>query len=142
MFYTYVAGTMYVEGIEELEPHLKIGDKLTFFREPNNPYDAKAIRIENADGVKIGYVPRADNVVFARLMDAGKRQQDLMKLYGISGFPAQKAMETARRLPERFCARAVELCLEADEKLKTSYDTPDRVLEMLVLELAGESRNG
>ena len=77
-----------------------------------------------------------------RLMDAGKRQQDLMKLCGISGFPAQKAMDAARRLSERFCARAVELCLEADEKLKTSYDTPDRILEMLVLELAGESRNG
>lgn len=72
LFYTYVAGTMYVEGIEELEPHMKIGDKLSFFREPDNPYDAKAIRIENADGIKIGYVPRADNVVFARLMDAGK----------------------------------------------------------------------
>ena len=42
----------------------------------------------------------------------------------------------------RFCARAVELCLEADEKLKTSYDDPERVLEFLVLELAGESRNG
>jgi hypothetical protein len=37
-----------------------------------NPYDHKAIVIKNADGVKIGYVPRADNVVFSRLMDAGK----------------------------------------------------------------------
>ena len=77
-----------------------------------------------------------------RLLDGGKRQQDLMKLCGINGYPAQKAMETAKRLSERFCARAVELCLEADEKLKTSYDTPERVLELLVLELAGESRNG
>ena len=32
----------------------------------------KAIAIRNADGVKIGYVPQADNVIFARLMDAGK----------------------------------------------------------------------
>ncbi len=72
LFYTYVAGTSYVEGIEELDPYLKIGDKLSFYREPDNPYDDKAIRIENTDGVKIGYVPRADNPVFARLMDAGK----------------------------------------------------------------------
>ena len=72
LFYTYVAGTSYVEGIEELEPYLKIGDKLSFYREPDNPYDDKAIRIENTDGVKIGYVPRADNPVFARLMDADK----------------------------------------------------------------------
>lgn len=28
--------------------------------------------IKNSDGIKIGYVPKADNVIFARLMDAGK----------------------------------------------------------------------
>jgi hypothetical protein len=49
-----------------------IDDKLEFFREPDNPYDPKAIVIKNANGVKIGYVPRADNVIFSRLMDAGK----------------------------------------------------------------------
>jgi hypothetical protein len=72
LFDTRVAGTGYIEGIEELEPHLNIGDKLDFVREPDNPYDAKAILIKNADGVKIGYVPKADNAIFARLMDAGK----------------------------------------------------------------------
>ncbi|MBR6376142.1 MAG: DNA polymerase III subunit delta [Oscillospiraceae bacterium] len=76
-----------------------------------------------------------------RLLAAGKRQQDLMKLCGISGFPAQKTMDNARRLPEAFCYRAVELCLEADQQMKSSYDDPERVLEFLVLELAGESRN-
>lgn len=72
LFDTYVAGTSHVEGIEELEPHLQIGDRLAFFREPENPYDAQAIVIKITDGVKIGYVPRQDNVIFARLMDAGK----------------------------------------------------------------------
>ena len=72
LFSTYVAGTSYIEGIEDLEPHLAIGDKLDFYREPDNPYDRKAIVIKNADGVKIGYVPRADNAIFSRLMDAGK----------------------------------------------------------------------
>ena len=28
--------------------------------------------VKTTDGVKIGYVPREDNVVFSRLMDAGK----------------------------------------------------------------------
>ena len=60
------------EGIEELEPHLNIGDRLQFLREPDNPYDKQAIVIRNKDGVKIGYVPRSDNVIFSRLMDAGK----------------------------------------------------------------------
>lgn len=72
LFDTYVAGTSHVEGIEELEPHLQIGDRLAFFREPENPYDAQAIVIKTTDSVKIGYVPRQDNVIFARLMDAGK----------------------------------------------------------------------
>lgn len=72
LFDTHVAGTGYVEGIEELEPYLNINDKLDFFREPDNPYDKKAILIKNADGVKVGYVPRRDNVIFSRLMDAGK----------------------------------------------------------------------
>ena len=72
LFDTYVAGTTHIEGIEELEPHLNIDDRLEFFREPDNQYDKQAIVIKTADGVKIGYVPQNDNVVFARLMDAGK----------------------------------------------------------------------
>lgn len=72
LFDTYVAGTSHIEGMKELEPHLQTGDRLDFFREPDNQYDAQAIVIKTADGVKIGYVPRQDNVIFARLMDAGK----------------------------------------------------------------------
>lgn len=72
LFDTYVAGTTHIEGIEELEPHLNVDDRLAFFREPDNRYDTKAIVIKTVDGVKIGYVPKQDNVIFARLMDAGK----------------------------------------------------------------------
>ena len=55
-----------------MEPHLHIDEKLDFFREPDNPYDSKAIVIKTVGGVKIGYVPKADNAIFSRLMDAGK----------------------------------------------------------------------
>lgn len=72
LFDSSVAGTSFIEGIEELEPHLNIGDRLQFFREPDNPHDKQAIVIKNNDGVKIGYVPKADNLIFSRLMDAGK----------------------------------------------------------------------
>lgn len=72
LFDSHVAGTSFIEGIEELEPHLNIGDKLDFFREPDNPHDKQAIVIKNQDGVKVGYVPRQDNLIFSRLMDAGK----------------------------------------------------------------------
>lgn len=72
LFDTYVAGTTHIEGIEELELHLNVDDRLAFFREPDNRYDTQAIVIKTVDGVKIGYVPKQDNVIFARLMDAGK----------------------------------------------------------------------
>jgi HIRAN domain. len=72
LFDTYVAGTGYVEGMEDIEPHLHGNDRLDFFREPDNPHDSKAIVIRTTGGAKIGYVPRADNVIFSRLMDAGK----------------------------------------------------------------------
>ena len=73
LFDSHVAGTTHIEGIEELEPHLEIGEKLLFFREPENPYDPKAIMIQTETGTKIGYVPEKDNLIFARLMDAGKQ---------------------------------------------------------------------
>ncbi len=72
LFDTYVAGTTHIEGIDELEPYLNMGDKLEFFREPDNYYDKRAIVIKTENGVKIGYVPKRDNIIFSRLMDAGK----------------------------------------------------------------------
>ncbi len=72
LFDTYVAGTSHIEGIENIGSHIKDGDRLVFYREPENEHDPQAIRIENLKGEKIGYVPRKDNVVFSRLMDAGK----------------------------------------------------------------------
>ena len=41
-----------------------------------------------------------------------------------------------------FCRRAAELVLETDYKIKTSYDDPERLLELLLLQLAQEGRNG
>ena len=72
LFDTYVAGTTHIEGIEELEPYLNIDDRLEFLREPDNPYDSRAIVVKTTDGVKVGYVPQQDNIIFSRLMDADK----------------------------------------------------------------------
>lgn len=69
---TVVAGTSHVAGIEDLEPFLREGDRLTLVRVPDNPSDHNAIKIFNRDGLKVGYVPRQDNQILARLMDAGK----------------------------------------------------------------------
>ena len=44
---------------------------LTLQRE-NNKFDSNAILILNEEKKKLGYVPEKDNIIFARLMDAGK----------------------------------------------------------------------
>lgn len=72
LFETYVAGTTHIDGIEDIGLNLKEADKLIFFREPENIHDPQAIRIETLEHKKIGYIPRQDNIVFSRLMDAGK----------------------------------------------------------------------
>lgn len=72
LFDTYVAGTTHIKGIYDIAKHLKDGDRLVFYREPENEHDPQAIRIESLKNEKIGYVPRQDNIIFSRLMDAGK----------------------------------------------------------------------
>ncbi len=72
LFSSHIAGTSHVEGIDELAAQLQPDMKLNFFREADNAYDHNAIVIRTPHGVKLGYVPKTDNVIFARLMDAGK----------------------------------------------------------------------
>lgn len=76
------------------------------------------------------------------LIDAGRNASDLMRLCGIPDYPARKTMEAARRLQNSFCAKAVELVMETDYKIKTSVDDPERLLELLLISLAMEARNG
>lgn len=70
LFDSFVAGTTHLEDKSVLE-NVNVGDMLSMQRE-DNKFDSNAILILNADKKKLGYVPEKDNVVFARLMDAGK----------------------------------------------------------------------
>lgn len=54
----------------EMSPDMKVGDRLELVREPDNPYDANAIRVD-WHGRKLGYVPRRDNFAVARQIDRG-----------------------------------------------------------------------
>ena len=63
-----------------------------------------------------------------------------MKLCGLSDYAARKTMDAARRFRPEFCRKAAELVLEADYRMKTSFDEPQRLLEMLILQLAQEAR--
>ena len=76
------------------------------------------------------------------LLDGGKSAYELQKLYGIPDFAARKAMNAARRFRPEFCRKAAELVLETDYRMKTSFDDPQRLLEVLILQLIQEARNG
>ena len=76
------------------------------------------------------------------LLDHGRTATELAKLYGIQDYPARKSMEAARKFRPEFCKRAAELVLEADFRMKTSFDEQERLLEMLILQLAQEARRG
>ena len=81
-------------------------------------------------------------IYYARqLQSAGKGADSLMKLCGMGSYPAQKTMEFARRMPEEFCKKALQACMQTDYQMKTSYDTPQRLLELLLLQLAQEARH-
>ena len=70
LFDTYIAGTTHLKDDAVLET-VQVGDELILQRE-DNEFDQKAILILNSKKQKLGYVPERDNIIFSRLMDAGK----------------------------------------------------------------------
>jgi len=76
------------------------------------------------------------------LLDNGKGSAELRDLYGLSDYPARKIMDSCRRFSQPFCRKAAQLVLDTDARIKTSFDEPERLLEMLILQLAQEARNG
>lgn len=70
LFNTFVSGILKIKDAEVLKS-IRPGDKLVLQRE-NSIFDSNTINIFTEDNIKIGYVPEKDNIIFARLMDAGK----------------------------------------------------------------------
>ncbi len=70
LFDSFIAGTTHLEDGSVLES-VSVGDTLTLQREKNK-FDDNAILLLTSDNKKIGYIPEKDNIIFARLMDAGK----------------------------------------------------------------------
>lgn len=64
-----LAGFQYYSG-EALWQQMREGDRLDLIREPDNAHDANAVRVEWR-GVKLGYLPRAENRSVAAEMDRG-----------------------------------------------------------------------
>ena len=70
LFDSYVAGTTHLEDPSVLD-QIMVDEKLSLIRE-NNKFDENAIMIFTESKKRLGYVPEKDNIIFARLMDAGK----------------------------------------------------------------------
>jgi hypothetical protein len=64
-----LAGFQYHDG-QALWQELRAGDALALVREPDNPHDANAVRVEWR-GRMLGYLPRAENRSVAAEMDRG-----------------------------------------------------------------------
>lgn len=67
-----IAGTGFVKDIEKKAKALAEGDMVSLVREADNKYDKLAIRVDDAAGGKLGYVPRKKNEILSRLLDGGK----------------------------------------------------------------------
>ncbi|MDP3642358.1 MAG: HIRAN domain-containing protein [Bacteroidota bacterium] len=65
----YIAGFQYYQGVE-LEQMLKENDPLMLKRKAQNPHDCNAIEVFSGSS-KLGYLPREENKVIARMMDQG-----------------------------------------------------------------------
>ncbi len=68
-----LAGSQF-HALKSLVHRMQEGDALTLVREPDNPHDPLAIRVE-WQGHKLGYVPRKENRAVAEAMDRGEHLQ-------------------------------------------------------------------
>ena len=69
-----IAGSSYCE--KDVLACLKIGSYLAVAAEPDNPHDKDAVKLLY-DGVKVGYIPKKDNLPFVTCLKLGR------KVYGV-----------------------------------------------------------
>ena len=66
-----LAGSQYYSA-NRVWGEIRIGDRLSLSREPDNRHDRSAVRVE-WNGQKLGYVPRAENRAVAQALDTGEQ---------------------------------------------------------------------
>ncbi|WP_319482094.1 HIRAN domain-containing protein [uncultured Draconibacterium sp.] len=67
----YIAGFQYYNGAE-IESFLKVGDNLSLQRDAKNQHDYFAVEVHYKNR-KLGFLPRTDNKIIARMMDQGEK---------------------------------------------------------------------
>ena len=65
-----LAGSQFY-AVNKVWNEIRLGDRLTLTREPNNRHDRNAVRVD-WHGQQLGYVPRAENRAVARALDDGE----------------------------------------------------------------------
>lgn len=65
-----LAGSQF-HALEEVREQLQVGMPLQLVREPENPHDARAVRVD-WQGYVLGYLPRVENSTVSRALDAGE----------------------------------------------------------------------
>ncbi|HKO88876.1 MAG TPA: HIRAN domain-containing protein [Burkholderiales bacterium] len=68
---------------------MRVGDRLELRREPDNPHDSQAIRVDWR-GHKLGYVPRKENASLAWAMDQGQRLAARVSRMELSADPRRR----------------------------------------------------
>jgi single-stranded-DNA-specific exonuclease len=71
-FYTKVAGVTF-DNRQTVVEKLYEGEKLYLFRDPNNPYDGNAVKVENSSGQQVGFLNARLAKHFALLLDRGEQ---------------------------------------------------------------------
>ena len=66
-----LAGSQY-HALAEVRTEIRLHDRLTLAREPNNRHDRNAVRVDWR-GHPLGYIPRSENRAVAQALDAGER---------------------------------------------------------------------
>lgn len=94
-----IAGLQYYE-VLEVWKNLEIGQTLELIPEPNNRYDEHAV-IVAFDGKKLGYLPRSQNKVVSKILQAGHNiyEARVQRLY--SQNPMYERIEICLRVKNR-----------------------------------------
>ena len=66
-----IAGLHHHQFVGDKANSLEFGLNLILVREPENPHDRNAVRIDHPDGRKVGYIPANQAAWVSRLIDHG-----------------------------------------------------------------------
>ena len=99
-----IAGFGYTDG-RRLLHQIDAGDVIELVREPHNPHDSHAVRVEWR-GCKLGYLPRTGNADIARRLDSGEMLRARI---------TDCRRETNRYSPLRISVTVVPVCSMPDD---------------------------